>query len=329
MGFIVSIKKKFISQDKNPREVHHIVMLPIPLVKKILIFSVIFIFLLSTSLAQDDSFTSIIFNFTPLIPHDFNDHMNSLNNMFDHIYESFPPIDPLEKSFESRRTRRGLSFESDVRLKLVRGIDIGIIFTYSYRRRIIEPTITAGNYGILGDVNFRMHIYNPNLVLFYYIPFTKVFLVELYGGIGYYYVRVPFKHSLSYNHPNLFGQSDYVYQQTFDTTLNSHGWGPLAGATLEIRPFRVLGFLFGIRYRYVEMGRLSGSGTFRDTYTPETTIDKGVLYYYYDQDLQSEFGELFPLLLFAADEPVGLVGLREARLDLSGFVFIVGLRLYF
>ena len=300
------------------------------MIKRFFIFSSLFVFLVSTSFSEEKTFISLIYGYTPLSLNDFNDHTNSLNNMFSLIYDRFPSIGPpIFKSKEFEGLEHASSFESEIRIEIKNRFEIGFLFSYFLTHKSSESFVTAGSYEIFGQLSTKMTLLNPNLVLFHYIPFTKWFYVELSMGLGYYYAKVPFNQFLSIDHPYLFEQNDYFYQQSLNTNLRSHGFGALAGLTFEIRPLKFLGILLGARYRFVQMGKLSGSGIYEDTNTPQTEIDSGVLYYYYDQDLQSEFGEKFSQLIFSADLPQGFFGLRQVKLDLTGYTLIIGLRFWF
>jgi len=60
----------------------------------------------------------------------------------------------------------------------------------------------------------------------------------------------------------------------------------------------------------------------------EASINNGILYYYNNHELAPETDPL-PMLIYAEEKPVGLDGLREARLNLNGWTFLVGLRFWF
>ncbi|MFQ6068955.1 MAG: hypothetical protein ACE5LC_00355 [Candidatus Aminicenantales bacterium] len=298
--------------------------------KRILFFSLVFVLIAGLARAKGNTYISFVYGYTPLHLSDFEDHVKSLNTMFNSIYDNFPPVgQEVEKTIGLAGLKRASSFESELRMEIVRRFEIGILFTYYFAQQESRSSVRAGNYEVLAEMTTKLTIINPNLVLFHYIPFSKRFTLELYAGAGYYYAHLPFNQFLSFDHPELFGHINYFYQQAVKANLGSHGLGALAGVTLEIRPVRFLGILLGGRYRTVHMGRLSGSGTFKDTYTPLTEIERGVLYYYYDQDLEQEFGADFPLLIYSEDEPTGLEGLKEARLNLTGWTLIIGLRIWF
>ena len=113
-----------------------------------------------------------------------------------------------------------------------------------------------------------------------------------------------------------------------NANLRSHGLGVMTGIALEVRPIRFIGLLLGTRYRLVHMGELSGSGTIKDSNGGEASINSGILYYYNNRELAPEIDPL-PMLIYAEEKPVGLDGLREARLNLNGWTFLVGLRFWF
>lgn len=291
------------------------------MVKKIFIFSSLFVLLISISFSAGNTFISIIYGYTPLSLNDFNDHAESLSSIFSYLYNELSPPDTPEKSVEFGKLSHANSFESEMRIELAPRFEIGLVFIYFTTQKISENTITAGQYSIEGKMDTKMTILNPNLVLYHYIPLSKAFYVELYAGGGYYYAQVPFKQDLSFDIPEFF------YQQKVDTNLRSHGWGALAGITFEIRPLRFIGLLFGARYRYVQMGKIFGSGTIEDSDEGVVDIDNGTLYYYMNKEI-TEIGDL-PFLIFAEEEPQNLAEVRQAKLDLTGYTLLVGLRFWF
>jgi len=299
------------------------------MMKKLIIFFIISICFSNITLAQDpqkDRFSSIIFSYTPISFSDFDDNIDSLNNLFTQIYNLFPDQDR-GNLFE--KSRFSYSFETELRIWVTKGIDIGVIFTYLHARKKSAASALSNTNSTAGQVSFKLNVINPNLVLFYYVPISKGFLVELYGGLGYHYAWIPFWEVLNLNlvDYSFGGQQPYVYTSTVNTKLKSHGWGLLGGITFEVRPVRALGFLLGVRYKSVEMGRIFGSGTFKDSNTPERQIDEGILYYGEKTEWGAAFpGEDFPVLVFSDVEPLDY---RQAILDLTGFSLIIGVRLYF
>lgn len=291
------------------------------MIKKIIIFSSLFVLLISTSFSAGSTFLSIIYGYNPLSLNDFNDHAESLGSIFSYLYNELSPPGTPEKSVEFEKLSHANSFESEMRIEFAPRFEIGLVFTYFATQKISENTITAGEYSIAGRMDTKITLLNPNLVLYHYIPLSKAFYVELYAGGGYYYAQVPFKQDLNYDLP------EFSSQQKVDTNLRSHGWGALAGITFEIRPLKFVGLLFGARYRYVEMGKIFGSGTIEDSEEGVTDIDNGNLYYYINKEMP-EIGDL-PSLIFAEEEPQNLAEVRQAKLDLSGYTLLVGLRFWF
>lgn len=291
--------------------------------KKIFVFLSLFIFLVTSSFSVSKSFFSIVYGYTPLSLNDFNDNANSLGSLFNNLYSDLSPPGGQKKSLEFGKLGHASSFETEMRIEIGYRFEIGIIFTYFRTQKTSENTILSGNYEVYGKTNVKMTLLNPNLVLFYYFPLTSIVTVELYGGGGYYYAKIPYDEHLHFDIPGTFHWTKTI------TDLRSQGWGALAGITFEIRPISLVGLLLGARYRYVQMGNLSGSGTLEDSNTGKTEVDKGVLYYYLNKEYEAKYGSSFPMLIFAENKPQGLAGVREARLDLTGFTFLIGLRFWF
>lgn len=290
--------------------------------KKILVFSSLFLFLISSSFSAGDTFISIIYGYTPLNFSDFNTNAESLNSLFSYWYDKFSPYGMTEKSGEFGRLSNAHSFESEARFEIRNRFEIGLVFDYFTAQMTSESTVTSGDYSTYGNMDANLTILNPNLVLDRYYPLSRALILEIYAGVGYYYAKIPFAQYLHLDTPGSFS-----WVKT-NANLSSHGLGVMTGIALEVRPIRFIGLLLGTRYRLVHMGELSGSGTIKDSNGGEASINSGILYYYNNRELAPEIDPL-PMLLYAEEKPVGLDGLREARLNLNGWTFLVGLRFWF
>ena len=93
--------------------------------KKILVFSSLFLFLISSSFSAGDTFISIIYGYTPLNFSDFNTNAESLNSLFSYWYDKFSPYGMTEKSGEFGRLSNAHSFESEA------SINNGILYYYN------------------------------------------------------------------------------------------------------------------------------------------------------------------------------------------------------
>jgi hypothetical protein len=254
--------------------------------------------------------------------HDFNDNVESLNTVFRSWFDRFFPQGPTEKFGEFGKFSHAISFETEARLELRNRFEIGLLFTLFSSKNSSESSISAGEYSIYGDMNAKMTVLNPNLVLYRYFPLSRIFILEIYGGLGYYYAKIPYNQQLRYVLPSS------SHSEAINADLHSHGVGALAGLTLEIRLLKSIGVLLGARYRLVRMGNIVGPGTLTSSESGQNNVERGVLYHYNDQAWDSQIGAQ-PMLIFSQNPPSGLDSVRQAKLNLSGPTFLVGLRFWF
>ena len=290
--------------------------------RKVLFFLLVLLMTAGISLAAKKTFISLNYGYTPLHFTDFDQNSESYNALFNHWFDVFSPAGFTEKTGNFGRFSHANSFETEMRLEIANQFELALIFdVYSSKMRN-EVTINSGEYSVYGFIDSKIAILNPNLVLDRYFVLTKGVYLEPYVGVGYFFAKMPYKQYFRFYTPESPG-----FEET-SATLKTHGIGILGGLTLEVRPFKFLGLVVGARYREVQMKKISGSGSFIDSETGKKKIDDGTLYMYENTDHLADIGFL-PMLVFSEERPDHLYNVREAELNLSGWTFLGGIRIWF
>jgi len=160
----------------------------------------------------------------------------------------------------------------------------------------------------------KIRAYPFRLGLFYKIPISRLFNLTLNGGAALYLAKYTYLRSSNW-YP-----IDLINQKANTTGIGVHG-----GISFEINFHPRAALILEGRGRYAKISGFTGNSYIKRSIDPPLLIDeieeKGTLYY-----LE---GEGATLLAFSEQKPSDYKTVREAILDLSGFVFQAGLKVKF
>lgn len=160
----------------------------------------------------------------------------------------------------------------------------------------------------------KIRAYPIRLGIFYDIPLSRLFNLTLHSGAALYITKYTFSRA-----SNWF-PVDLINQQANATGIGFHG-----GIGLEINFHPRAALILEGRGRYGKISGFTGESHIKRSVLPPILIEDidetGTLYY-----LE---GEGHSLLAFSEQKPTDYTTIREASLDISGFVFQAGLKVKF
>lgn len=160
----------------------------------------------------------------------------------------------------------------------------------------------------------KIRAYPFRLGVFYNIPISRLFNLTLNGGAAFYFAKYTYIRS-----SNWYG-IDLINQKADTTGIGLHG-----GISFEINFHPRAALILEGRGRYGKISGFTGNSYIKRSINPPLIIEdieeKGTLYY-----LE---GDGPPLLAFSEQKPTDYKTVREAIVDLGGFVFQAGLKVKF
>jgi hypothetical protein len=160
----------------------------------------------------------------------------------------------------------------------------------------------------------KIRAYPVRLGVFYNIPISRLFNLTLNSGAAFYFAKY------SYIRSSNWYPIDLINQKANTTGIGFHG-----GISVEINFHPRAALILEGRGRYCKISGFTGESHIKKSILPPLLIEdieeKGTLYYVE--------GDGFPLLAFSEQKPTDYKTVREATVDLSGFVFQAGLKVKF
>lgn len=160
----------------------------------------------------------------------------------------------------------------------------------------------------------KIRAYPVRLGVFYNIPISRLFNLTLNSGAAFYFAKYTFLRASNWY------QIDLINQKANTTGIGFHG-----GISFEVNFHPRAALILEGRGRYAKISGFTGNSYIKRSINPPLIIEdieeKGTLYY-----LE---GDGLPVLAFAEQKPTDYTTVREAILDLSGFVFQAGLKVKF
>jgi hypothetical protein len=160
----------------------------------------------------------------------------------------------------------------------------------------------------------KIRAYPVRLGVFYNIPISRLFNLTLNSGAAFYFAKYIFLRASNW-YP-----IDLINQKASATGIGFHG-----GISFEVNFHPRAALILEGRGRYAKISGFTGNSYIKRSIDPPKLIEdieeKGTLYY-----LE---GDGPPLLAFSEQKPTDYKTVREALLDLSGFVFQAGLKVKF
>ena len=160
----------------------------------------------------------------------------------------------------------------------------------------------------------KIRAYPVRLGVFYNIPISGLFNITVNGGGAFYFAKYTFIRSSNWYTVDLINQK-----------ANTTGFGLHGGIGLEVNFHPRAALILEGRGRYGKISKFTGESHIKKSILPPLLIEdieeKGTLYY-----LE---GDGPPVLAFSEQKPTDYKTVREAILDLTGFVFQAGLKVKF
>ena len=154
----------------------------------------------------------------------------------------------------------------------------------------------------------------------YSLPISSKARLVLNGGLGYYFARL----SSTYQNE----EDGYAVHGWFIEKATGRGLGFQGGAGFEFDIAKNIAFVVEGFGRYAKIGGFEGDWKELNSNGYSYSVN-GTSYYY--EWLSSETGNWYPTVVISDVEPsgAGVRNVREARVDFSGFMLRVGIRIRF
>jgi hypothetical protein len=209
----------------------------------------------------------------------------------------------------------GLNFGGDfiIQVNPVLGIGLGA----GYLQGTSDSTVTFTPVAADVKTNPQASAVPLRLGLYFTLPAGAMVNVNFHAGLGYYLAK------MSYD----LRTSAAGTWNLFTVKADSSGLGFHGGIGLEFKLLPAIALFFEGQGRYASIGGFKGSIELTDSYGGHSS-ENGKLYYY-------KFTELplgtFPVILVNDTVPSGssVSGVREAKIDFSGFSAVAGMIIRF
>ena len=196
--------------------------------------------------------------------------------------------------------------------------------------------------------------------IYYFIPITKRAEFFITGGIGYYFGKL--KYNMPYISDQEYTEDQYLNDGTYlDTWIRNYSYtgtesyevkcnevGFHGGLGFEYKIFSNISLVAEGNYRYVKFKDWNGSwsdnwnwdrtwgwsdtGYSEDSGSETDSIDSGKIWYYEEE--YSDLGKQYRYMQLYEEEPIpdpeeGISNIRQAKINLNGFSFRIGIKISF
>jgi hypothetical protein len=213
----------------------------------------------------------------------------------------------------------GYLLGAEVRILLSSRLSLSLGAEYSSSEATSSVSFKEGSEGALYTTKPWLRT-TPIGVAFLYYP-----LRFLYMKAGLDYTFASCSYFYRFSHPNPDEQTEFW--QSWTGKASSSGFGYQLGLGLEWPVGSRLSLLAEAAFRLGRLGDLEGEDFYQES-TKYQSRERGTLY-----RIQATAGgpEIFPLVFIRDREPTeaGVVGVRKAELDLSGYSLRLGLKVRF
>jgi len=255
-----------------------------------------------------------------LMRNDFNDHMQSYNDLFDEI----PFVSP-DSDFEM--LKMGMDFGGEILINFMPHFSMG--FGAGYLSAGKETTVELDIYGMYTEVwsyHPKFSVIPITLSLYYGIPVGSFMNVVLNAGFGYYLGTVDF----DVYDKEIVGTNWSEETETWSAKSNAFGFH--GGIDLEFGIARNLALVVGAKGRYAKLTDLTGDREYAfDTsygYSGSGTDEDQTLWYYNEE---STSGKEYSFIELSDYKPTSIYisDVRKAEVNLSGIVLQAGIKVTF
>lgn len=191
------------------------------------------------------------------------------------------------------------------------GLGAGMIFASS------DLSTSIGGFGL--DFEHKIRVY-PITVTGYFKPSVPMFPVKpyIYGGAGLYHSKMEFGTNLG----DVFESVDPEVVYFREADLSATGFGLHGGAGIEFAILPLLSLQVGIQARWADVSGFEGTGT--------TSGGENRDVFLVAQNLEAEIGgETVEYYSYGPMDSSVKDQLDEGSLDLTGYGFVMGLKLAF
>ena len=211
----------------------------------------------------------------------------------------------------------GYLLGADIRLPLAFGFGLVLGAEYSSGETAGSVFLTESSAEVTFEAKPSFRAVPISLALVYY-PMPALYLKV---GVEYTFARCGYSYRLTEAGADATAES----WQEWTGEASASGFGYLAGLGIDWNPASTLSLTAEALYRRSRLADLEGEDVYRESGAYES-IENGRLYY-----IQVDTGtsEVVPLVFIRERRPTeaGVVGVRKAELDLSGFSLRLGIRI--